>query len=187
MPPQCPFTGRGLHQGAPDRDGDCALGLRRPLLLEDTGRRWCCRVPRRPFPPAWWVIGKGGPCILLRADMDGLPMEETTGLDFAAKGDTAHCVGTTPTRHATGGAASSRRWRTSCPAPWLMFQPGEEMGYGSRTMVEDGLLENPRVDAAMALHVGSQVEVGKLNGVASGAMATFIISIQGKGGHSSGL
>ena len=70
----------------------------------------------------------------------------------------------------------------------LMFQPGEEMGYGSRTMVEDGLLENPRVDAAMALHVGSQVEVGKLNyspGVASGAMATFIISIQGKGGHSS--
>ncbi|KAB5099155.1 amidohydrolase, partial [Bacteroides thetaiotaomicron] len=36
------------------------------------------------------VIGKGGPCILLRADMGGLPMEETTGLDFAAKGDTAH-------------------------------------------------------------------------------------------------
>ena len=35
----------------------------------------------------------------------------------------------------------------------LMFQPGEEMGYGSRTMVEDGLLENPKVDAAMALHV----------------------------------
>ena len=70
----------------------------------------------------------------------------------------------------------------------LMFQPGEEMGYGSRTMVDDGLLENPKVDAAMALHVGSQVEVGKLNyspGVASGAMATFIVSIQGKGGHSS--
>ena len=39
------------------------------------------------------VIGKGGPCILLRADMDGLPMEETTGLDFAAKGDTAHMCG----------------------------------------------------------------------------------------------
>lgn len=70
----------------------------------------------------------------------------------------------------------------------LMFQPGEEMGYGSRTMVEDGLLEDPGVDAAMALHVGPQLEVGKLNyspGVASGAMATFIVSIQGKGGHSS--
>ena len=69
-----------------------------------------------------------------------------------------------------------------------MFQPGEEMGYGSRTMVEDGLLEDPGVDAAMALHVGPQLEVGKLNyspGVASGAMATFIVSIQGKGGHSS--
>lgn len=64
------------------------------------------------------VIGKGGPCILLRADMDGLPMEETTGLDFAAKGTRLTCVGTTPTRPCCWGRpASSRRWRTSCPAP----------------------------------------------------------------------
>ena len=137
------------------------------------------------------VIGKGGPCILLRADMDGLPMEETTGLDFAAKGDTAHMCG--HDAHAAmllGAARILKEMEDELPGTVkLMFQPGEEMGYGSRTMVEDGLLENPRVDAAMALHVGSQVEVGKLNyspGVASGAMATFIISIQGKGGHSSG-
>ena len=136
------------------------------------------------------VIGKGGPCILLRADMDGLPMEETTGLDFAAKGDTAHMCG--HDAHAAmllGAARILKEMEDELPGTVkLMFQPGEEMGYGSRTMVEDGLLENPRVDAAMALHVGSQVEVGKLNyspGVASGAMATFIISIQGKGGHSS--
>ena len=132
------------------------------------------------------VIGKGGPCILLRADMDGLPMEETTGLDFAAKGDTAHMCG--HDAHAAmllGAARILKEMEDELPGTVkLMFQPGEEMGYGSRTMVEDGLLENPRVDAAMALHVGSQVEVGKLNyspGVASGAMATFIISIQGKG------
>ena len=117
-------------------------------------------------------------------------MEETTGLDFAAKGDTAHMCG--HDAHAAmllGAARILKEMEDELPGTVkLMFQPGEEMGYGSRTMVEDGLLENPRVDAAMALHVGSQVEVGKLNyspGVASGAMATFIISIQGKGGHSS--
>ena len=137
------------------------------------------------------LIGKGeGPCILLRADMDGLPMEETTGLDFAAKGTTAHMCG--HDAHAAmllGAARILKDMEDQLPGTVkLMFQPGEEMGYGSRTMVEDGLLENPKVDAAMALHVGPQVEVGKLvysPGVASGAMATFIISIQGKGGHSS--
>lgn len=136
------------------------------------------------------LIGKGGPCILLRADMDGLPMEETTGLDFASKGNTAHMCG--HDAHAAmllGAAQILKDMEDELPGTVkLMFQPGEEMGYGSRTMVDDGLLENPKVDAAMALHVGSQVEVGKLNyspGVASGAMATFIVSIQGKGGHSS--
>lgn len=136
------------------------------------------------------LIGKGGPCILLRADMDGLPMEETTGLDFASKGNTAHMCG--HDAHAAmllGAAQILKDMEDELPGTVkLMFQPGEEMGYGSRTMVDDGLLENPKVDAAMALHVGSQVEVGRLNyspGVASGAMATFIVSIQGKGGHSS--
>ena len=95
------------------------------------------------------VIGKGGPCILLRADMDGLPMEETTGLDFAAKGDTAHMCG--HDAHAAmllGAARILKEMEDELPGTVkLMFQPGEEMGYGSRTMVEDGLLENPRVDA----------------------------------------
>ena len=136
------------------------------------------------------LIGKGGPCILLRADMDGLPMEETTGLDFASKGDTAHMCG--HDAHAAmllGAARILKDMEDELPGTVkLMFQPGEEMGYGSRTMVEDGLLQDAKVDADMAPHVGTQVEVDKLNsstGVASGAMATFIVSIQGKGGHSS--
>ena len=136
------------------------------------------------------LIGRGGPCILLRADMDGLPMEETTGLDFAAEGRAAHMCG--HDAHAAmllGAARILKDMEEQLPGTVkLMFQTGEEMGYGSRTMVEDGLLEDPGVDAAMALHVGPQLEVGKLNyspGVASGAMATFIVSIQGKGGHSS--
>lgn len=136
------------------------------------------------------LIGKGGPCLLLRADMDGLPMKETSGLDFAAQGGTAHMCG--HDAHAAmllGAAQILKDMEDQLPGTVkLMFQPGEEVGYGSRTMVEDGLLENPNVDAAMALHIHSQMEVGKMKftpGVCSSAMATYIVRIQGKGGHSS--
>ena len=70
----------------------------------------------------------------------------------------------------------------------LMFQPGEEMGYGSKTMIDDGLLENPKMDAAMAIHIFSTTPVGQVtycSGVASSSLDTFAIHIQGKGGHSS--
>ncbi len=136
------------------------------------------------------VIGRGGPCILLRADMDGLPMEETTGLAFASKNGNAHSCG--HDAHAAmllGAAKILKDMEDELKGTVkLMFQPGEEMGYGSRTMVDDGLLENPKVDAAMALHVAPQAEVGKLTyspSVSSGAMGTFIIKIHGSGGHSS--
>ena len=136
------------------------------------------------------IIGSGSPCILLRADMDGLPMEETTGLAFASKNHNAHSCGHDAHAAMLLGAAKILKDMEGelQGTVKLMFQPGEEMGYGSRTMVDDGLLENPKVDAAMALHVASQVEVGRLTytpSVSSGAMATFIIKIQGKGGHSS--
>lgn len=136
------------------------------------------------------IIGSGSPCILLRADMDGLPMEETTSLAFASKNHNAHSCGHDAHAAMLLGAAKILKDMEGelQGTVKLMFQPGEEMGYGSRTMVDDGLLENPKVDAAMALHVASQVEVGRLTytpSVSSGAMATFIIKIQGKGGHSS--
>ena len=70
----------------------------------------------------------------------------------------------------------------------LMFQPGEEMGYGSKTMIDDGLLENPKVDAAFALHIFSTTPVGEVTyctGVTSSSLDSFIVNIQGKGGHSS--
>lgn len=136
------------------------------------------------------VIGSGEPCILLRADMDALPMRETTGLNFAADCDAGHMCGhDAHTAMLLGVAQILKDIEAELPGTVkLMFQPGEEMGYGARTMVEDGVLENPKVDAALALHVMPQMEVGKATyspGVASGAMATFIINIKGKGGHSS--
>lgn len=136
------------------------------------------------------TIGSGSPCILLRADFDALPMEEINDLPFCSKRKASHMCGHDTHAAMLLGAAKLLKDHESelKGTVKLMFQPGEEMGYGSKTMIDDGLLENPKVDAAMALHVGPQVEVGKLTyspGVASGAMATFIVSIQGKGGHSS--
>lgn len=136
------------------------------------------------------VIGKGGPCILLRADMDGLPMEENTGLEFASENHNAHSCGhDAHTAMLLGAAKLLKDMEGELKGTVkLMFQPGEEMGYGSKTMVDDGLLEDPKVEAAMALHVAPQMEVGKLTyspSVSSAAMATFIIKIRGKGGHSS--
>lgn len=136
------------------------------------------------------LIGRGGPCLLLRADMDGLPMRETTGLEFASQGDTAHMCGhDTHAAMLLGAAQILKGMEDQLPGTVkLMFQPGEEVGYGARTMVEDGLLENPKVDAAMALHIFSQLEVGRMivfSGVASSAMASYVVRIQGRGGHSS--
>lgn len=136
------------------------------------------------------MIGKSGPCFLLRADMDGLPMTEETGLPFASANGCMHSCG--HDAHAAmllGAAQILKDMEDELPGQVkLMFQPGEEMGYGSRTMVEDGLLENPKVDAAMALHVWPGDETGKLRyspTVTSGSMATFYVAIQGQGGHSS--
>ncbi len=136
------------------------------------------------------LIGQGGPCLLLRADMDALPIREKSGLPFAPQGEFSHMCGHDAHAAMLLGAAQILKDMEAelSGTVKLMFQPGEELGYGSRTMVEDGLLEHPKVDAAVALHVNSQLEVGRLqycSGVSSGAMATFLVSIQGRGGHSS--
>lgn len=70
----------------------------------------------------------------------------------------------------------------------LMFQPGEETGAGARLMVEDGILSDPKVDAAFGLHVqptDTTGQIGYATGVNSASLDTFILKIHGKGGHSS--
>lgn len=138
------------------------------------------------------TIGKGEPCILLRADMDALPMVETPGLvEFTSeKQGAAHMCGhDTHVAMLLGAARILKEHEEElCGTVKLMFQSGEECGCGSKFMIEHGVLENPNVDAAFAIHVMSDQEKGTINytpGICSAAMDTFMVKIKGKGGHSS--
>ncbi len=136
------------------------------------------------------TIGKGGKTFLLRADMDALPIHETSGKDYAFEGNVGHMCGHDSHTAMLLGAAKILKEHEAELAGTvkLMFQTGEECGCGSRLMVENGLLENPKVDAACAIHVMPDQEFGTIGytkGITSAGMDTFMIKIQGKGGHSS--
>lgn len=133
--------------------------------------------------------GEPGPTLLLRADMDGLPVEERTGVEYSS---------THPNRmHACGhdthitmllGAAKVllRQRETLRGSVKLVFQPAEEGLGGARVMIEQGVLENPAVDAALGFHVWNNLPVGQI-GVREGpVMASsdrIKITIAGQGGH----
>lgn len=136
------------------------------------------------------TIGHGGPCILLRADMDALPIVEDNDLPFRSSRACSHMCG--HDAHAAMLLAAARVLKLhedELPGTVkLMFQPGEELGYGSKTMIDDGLLENPRVDVAFALHAIANAPLGHVAytpGVASASLDTFGVRIQGRGGHTS--
>lgn len=137
------------------------------------------------------TIGQGSPCILLRADMDALPMPETADVPFrSCVPNKAHMCGHDAHAAMLLGAAKILKEHESelRGTVKLMFQPGEECGCGARFMVEDGALEDPKVDAAFMLHVMPAMDIGKITystGIMSAAMDTFLLDIRGKGGHSS--
>lgn len=110
------------------------------------------------------TVGKEGKCILLRADMDALPMGEESGENFACPtGSEAHCCG--HDMHAAMLLTAARMLKENEDAlegkVKFMFQPAEETFEGSQNMIENGILENPTPDAALAFHVGpGQMPVG---------------------------
>ena len=132
-----------------------------------------------------------GKTILLRADMDALPIQEETGLPFSAQGKAMHACGhDVHTSLLLGAAEILKSMENEIPGNVkLMFQPGEEVLSGAKEMVEEGVLENPQVHGAMMIHVfsGLEIEAGKVlvpkEGAASMAPDEFHINIQGKGGH----
>lgn len=131
-----------------------------------------------------------GRTVLLRADMDALPMREETELAFASRNVGAmHACGHDAHVAMLAGAAKAlcaNRERLAGTV-LFMFQPGEEGHHGARFMLEDGLLD-PLPDAAFALHVWPNFPRGVFAGRPGPLLAAadrILITVRGKGGHAS--
>jgi amidohydrolase len=142
----------------------------------------------------------GGPTVLMRADMDALPVEEATGLPYASTVRASDAAGNeVPVMHACGhdvhvscllGAAAllaggSQHWNGTAIA---LFQPAEEIGDGASGMVDDGLTSVvPPVDVALAQHVlpAPAGHVGTHRGPVLSAADSMRITVYGRGAHGS--
>ena len=134
---------------------------------------------------------QAGRTILLRADMDALPLGEDTGLDFASEIDGAmHACGHDTHVAMLLGAARllvERRERLAGNV-LLMFQPGEEGFHGARVMLEEGLLDGVDVARAVALHIGTRYAAGTIALRAGPLLASgdrIVATVRGRGGHAS--
>ena len=132
---------------------------------------------------------KDGKCLLIRADMDALPITEKTNVSYASKNDGV--------MHACGHDVHTAILLSTCELLYQLrdefcgtikfaFQPGEETTGGAKPMIDAGILENPKVDACIALHVDSDLLTGTIRikpGPAYASPDDFYITIKGKGGH----
>ncbi len=132
-----------------------------------------------------------GNTIALRADTDALPIKEETGLPFASTNGAMHACGHDGHAAMLLGAAkvlNDNRDKLKGNVK-LLFQPGEEYPGGAKPMIEEGALENPKVDAVIGLHAGGIApngEKGKITvsyGPMMASMDRVLIKIKGKGNH----
>ncbi|WP_270205498.1 M20 family metallopeptidase [Coprococcus sp. AM100_B19A] len=137
------------------------------------------------------TLGKGGKVLLLRADMDALPMPEESGEEFACPtGKEAHTCGHDfhATMLLTAAKMLKEKEDTLEGTIKFMFQPAEETFEGSKNMIENGILENPPVDAALAYHVSpGKMPIGLFmyndKDTMMYSVDGFKITIHGKGSH----
>ncbi|MCC6804701.1 MAG: amidohydrolase [Anaerolineae bacterium] len=130
-----------------------------------------------------------GPTVLVRADMDALPIHEENRVEYASTvpGKMHACGHDAHTAIALGVAKllSARRDQLAGRVKFV-FQPAEEIGSGAKAMVDDGALNDPRPDVSVGLHVWNDMPTGEL-GVADGPImagaSIFTIKITGKGSH----
>ncbi|MBO5364500.1 MAG: amidohydrolase [Clostridia bacterium] len=130
-----------------------------------------------------------GKCLLIRADMDALALDEKNETPYSSQnqgvmhacGHDAHTAILLNTCEVL--SSLKERW---CGTIKFAFQPGEETTGGAEPMIREGILENPKVDACIALHMDTDLNTGTIR-VKEGAMYAspddFAITIKGKGGH----
>lgn len=140
------------------------------------------------------TLGKAeGKCILLRADMDALPIPEETGEAFAAKNGACHACGhDMHTAMLLGAARILKNHEAELRGTVkLMFQPAEELLEGAKDMIDAGVLDSPRPDGAMMLHVMAALPhptgtvIVSAPGVGAPAADYFEIKVRGRGCHGS--
>jgi hippurate hydrolase len=140
-----------------------------------------------------------GPTVLVRSDLDALPVREETGLPYASQATVTDAEGKKiGVMHACGhdihmtNLVGTARWLGSHRDAWsgtvlLIGQPAEEMIGGAKAMLDDGLYERfPRPDFALALHVVHDLPTGSVGYTSGPAMAgstSVNVTIRGKGGH----
>ena len=137
--------------------------------------------------------GRPGPTVLLRGDMDALPMPEDTGLDFASEvPGVMHACGhdTHVAMLVSAAKMLSARQADLAGRVVFMWQPGEEGYGGAPIMLDEGVLEaaGPAVESAYALHISTQQPSGYVAVRPGSAMAssdTVRITVTGRGGHAS--
>ncbi|MBC8590089.1 M20 metallopeptidase family protein [Wansuia hejianensis] len=132
-----------------------------------------------------------GKTLAIRADMDGLPIKEETGLEFSSLNECMHACGHDGHMAALLGTAkflnnNRNKFRGNVK---LIFQPGEEYPGGAKKMIEEGVLENPKVDRIIGAHMGQlsgEVKFGDIGvkyGPMMASMDRFYIKLIGKGCH----
>ena len=137
---------------------------------------------------------KPGKTILLRGDMDALPIQEESGVDFASEvpGRMHGCGHDMHTAMMLGAAKLLKAHKEELEGTVkLEFQPAEEIFQGSPDMIANGLLEDPKVDAAVMFHVvaGMPLPSGMVlvpgGGITMASCEQYHITVHGKGGHGS--
>lgn len=140
-----------------------------------------------------------GPVLLIRADMDGLPVEEKTGLAYASKVRATTRDGVdSGVMHACGHDTHMAAWigvaraLSSSKSEWsgtlvMILQPAEEIGLGARTMIADGLFSRfPKPTHAIAFHNAANLEAGRIGytpGYALANVDSVDVTVRGVGGH----
>jgi len=135
------------------------------------------------------VRGGAGRTVLLRADMDALPIREENDVPYRSRHDGAmHACGHDCHTSILLGLAKhfARESASLKGAVKLCFQPAEETGGGAEAMIRDGVLADPKPDAAFGLHVWQDLDLGKV-GVTPGpfmaAVDEFTVTVSGRGAH----